>query len=80
MEVTIKYFGMIAELTQKKEARFPLDQTIDTTEKLQQYLEGLYPEIKNIAFSIALNQKLINKNEALNDGDEIALLPPFAGG
>lgn len=80
MEVTVKYFGMIADLTQKKEAFFPLDETIDTTEKLQQYLEVIYPEIKTIAFSIALNQKLISKNEVLNDGDEIALLPPFAGG
>ncbi|NHM07103.1 MoaD/ThiS family protein [Flavobacterium sp. CYK-4] len=80
MQLTVKYFGIIADFTQKKETFLPLDASIDTIEKLLCYLQELYPEIKNVTFSIALNEKLISKNEALIDGDEIALLPPFAGG
>ena len=39
-----------------------------------------YPFLKNMNYLIAVNQEVIKDNIALRDGDEIALMPPFAGG
>jgi len=31
-------------------------------------------------FTIAVNQSIVNEKTAWNNGDEVALLPPYAGG
>jgi molybdopterin converting factor small subunit len=31
-------------------------------------------------FKVAVNQSIVNADFKLNDNDEVALLPPFAGG
>ena len=80
MTITVKYFGIIADFTKKKEEEFHLDETLNSIQSLQSYLEKVYPEIKNTAYSFALNQKMTNQNATLHENDEIALLPPFAGG
>jgi len=75
--IIIKYFGAIADITQKKEEQF---QTVDSLYELQSEIESQYPEIKTIRYSLALNQSIVKEDAELNDNDEIALLPPFAGG
>lgn len=80
MNISVKYFGIVADFTQKKEEVFSLNEDVNSIETLQSKLEQLYPEIKSTTYSLALNQKLVNQNAALQDEDEIALLPPFAGG
>lgn len=80
MTITAKYFGIIADFTQKKEETFSLNEEINTMQSLQSQLEKLYPQIGNTKYALALNQKLVYENETLHNGDEIALLPPFAGG
>ena len=44
------------------------------------YLVKKYPFLNNKTYRIAVNKKLITGKEQLNEGDTIALLPPFAGG
>ena len=78
MTITIKYFGLIADITQKKEEQFSLDSNFIKSIRLQ--LEEKYPELKNTSFSIAVNQNIISDTLVVNENDEIALLPPFAGG
>jgi molybdopterin-guanine dinucleotide biosynthesis protein A/molybdopterin converting factor small subunit len=51
-----------------------------TIEKFKMELETNYPKIKNASYRIALNQKLEPEGTQINSNDEIALLPPFAGG
>ncbi|WP_298224988.1 MoaD/ThiS family protein [Flavobacterium sp.] len=80
MDITVKYFGIIADVTSKKEETFTLSDAVNSIQSLQFHLEQLYPEIKNTTYSLAINQKLTNQNETLQDQDEIALLPPFSGG
>jgi len=36
--------------------------------------------LKGISYQVAVNQKIANKEQILNDTNEIAILPPFAGG
>jgi molybdopterin synthase sulfur carrier subunit len=80
MTITVKYFGIIADFTKKKEEGFHLNETMNSIQSLQSHLEKVYPEIKNTAYSFALNQKMTNQDATLQNQDEIALLPPFSGG
>jgi len=78
MKVTIKYFGMIAETAGKSEEILDLEAGV-----LVQDLKDLQVQKYKIAdpeaVQIAVNQDL-NSNLELKEGDEVAFLPPFAGG
>jgi len=39
-----------------------------------------FPEVVHYNFIISLNNEIINNDPKLKDGDEVALMPPFAGG
>lgn len=70
-------FGQIEEITGTD--RFTLSDVQDT-EALKSKLLDLYPEMNTIPYSISVNKNIINGNRKLEDGDEVALLPPFSGG
>ncbi len=53
---------------------------IKTTNELQNYLQEQYAGLKNIYYQVALNKKIVRTDTTLSDNDELALLPPFAGG
>lgn len=80
MMVTVKYFGLVADNTQKKEEQFLFENEVVTLNQLQSKLEKEYPEIKNTTYLFAVNQSITKSNIELKNNDEIALLPPFAGG
>ncbi len=77
MTIKVLLFGVLSE-TIKKES-ISLDNIKDTDE-LNNYLQNKYPELKDYTYRIAVNHEIINGNINLRDGDEVALLPPFAGG
>ena len=72
----LKYFGMIAEAINKTEEDFTF---VESLEILTTELEDKYPKLKSLNYKFAVNQTIKNK-AILNENDEIALLPPFAGG
>lgn len=80
MQITFKYFGLIVDLTKKKNEIISFDADAITLLEIQTKLQECYPELKTSNYSFAINQKLVQGNPTLNDLDEIALLPPFAGG
>lgn len=75
---TVKYFGVVAELTDKSEEEVELKEKDTIQEILTTCLEK-YPKLKNISFKIAHNQKITDSGEVKSQ-DEIAFLPPFSGG
>ena len=78
MKVTIKYFGLVAEAAEKSEEVLELNGTLAALELKEQCLNGLAIADKD-SVQIAINQNL-DDTITLKDGDEVALLPPFAGG
>ncbi|WP_127137971.1 MoaD/ThiS family protein [Flagellimonas oceanensis] len=78
MKVTVKYFGLVAEATEKSEEVLDLNGTLTALELKVQCLNGLAIADKE-SVQIAVNQNL-DDTITLKDGDEVALLPPFAGG
>ncbi len=77
MNLTIKYFGMLAEVTQCQEEVFAFSQ-----ERISDLLKALYmkyPELEEKEFQVAQNNQIVTTDNRI-DHSEIALLPPFAGG
>lgn len=79
--VRIRFFARYAELVGREEAALavPLPATVgDVVRRIRQELPGgaAIPE-RPLA---ALNLRHVPLDTALADGDEVALLPPLAGG
>ncbi|MFH5883944.1 MoaD/ThiS family protein [Halalkalibaculum sp. DA3122] len=79
MTVTIKYFGSIAEKTGTKEEAVTLDGEEYDLEALKQRCFSKYGFSEMESVKTAVNQS-IESSGMLKDGDEVAFLPPFAGG
>ncbi len=77
MEIIIKYFGLLAELTALKEERLVYNG--NTISGLIELLYVKYPKLKNVKFKIAQDEEIVSKDALLTNG-QLALLPPFAGG
>jgi sulfur-carrier protein len=77
--IQLKYFGSIAEKTMSNEETFVFSN--HTLTQILEAINGKY-NIKNLSYSIAVNQKIVKDvtNFEITDNDVIALLPPFAGG
>jgi len=77
MKLTIKYFGLIAEITKSNKEQFEFEG--NSVSELIEKLEQKYPALKQKEFQVAQNQELVDNNTIISE-KEIALLPPFAGG
>jgi len=79
MQVTVKYFGAIAEDTGTAEEVLSLDETGYTVDELKDYCLQKYNLEEDESIQLAVNREL-HKKKKLQDGDEVAFLPPYAGG
>ena len=78
MKLTVKYFGIIAETAGKNEEILDVAQGMSARDLKDQQIEAYHiadPE----SIQLAVNQNL-NMEVELREGDEVAFLPPFAGG
>lgn len=77
MEVSVLFFGQVRE-------RVGVDnlslQNIRDLNELKRILHDRYPGLRDLRFLYSLNRAVESGNKDLKNGDEIALLPPFAGG
>ncbi len=77
MHITVKYFGQIAEVTKQSEESIEFSGSLIS--ELLDLLYSKYSGLKTKDFQIAQNQELVSIETKIT-GQEIALLPPFAGG
>lgn len=77
MGTLIKVFGQLADIIGSDELQM---QDISDTGSLREKLVSEFPELGNYPFVVAVGKKVVNGNQKINTGDEVALLPPFAGG
>ena len=77
MQLNIKYFGLLAEVTQCSEET--LDFSKSSVSELIEALFEKYPELETKDFQVAQNHEIISRETLVSEG-EIALLPPFSGG
>lgn len=74
--VKVLFFGYLAERISTKSLEI---KAIDL-ESLKEQLHSLYANLKDLQPLFAVNQEVVHGNFQLNEGDEVALMPPFAGG
>ncbi len=43
-------------------------------------IQDEFPEMVHYDYRIAVNSEMVNEDPELKDMDEVALMPPFAGG
>ncbi len=79
MNTQINYFGMIAENVQMSSEVISIDSNNGIID-LRDFFESRYPVLKDLSYKIAVNNEFRNSIEAGTEVNEIALLPPFAGG
>lgn len=77
MQLNIKYFGQIAEITKTEEEILEFSGSL--VSDLLEFLNEKYNGLKNKDFQVAQNLELVALETELT-GAEIALLPPFSGG
>ena len=78
MNVNVKYFGEVVDRTQKSEEKIEVHG--NELSELIQILNKQYL-LSDLNLQVAVNEEIIsNQNIALAENDEVALLPPFAGG
>ena len=77
MQLNIKYFGMLAEITQCSEEDLEFSKA-SVTDLLILLFEK-YPDLESKDFQVAQNNAIVSKETPITDA-EIALLPPFSGG
>ena len=80
MIISSKYFGIIAEITQKNEEQLVVEKPEATVAYLKLIIENNYPDLKNTTYSVAVNQAIVGMDFKIKEQDTIAFLPPFAGG
>ncbi|PJB13929.1 MAG: MoaD/ThiS family protein [Flavobacteriales bacterium CG_4_9_14_3_um_filter_32_8] len=78
MKLAVKYFGMIAEAIGKQEEQ--LEITGNSVLEVDVFLKNKYAKLEFLNYKFAVNQVLVDGIKRLKENDEIALLPPFAGG
>lgn len=80
--ITILYFAAVRDLVGKDEERIELPSSVSTIETLAAHLcklhESLDGRLGHVRF--ARNEAFATNDEAVTDGDTIALIPPVAGG
>jgi molybdopterin converting factor small subunit len=77
MKINVLFFGILSEITKKQNLELA---DIVNLRALQSYLWKTYPEIKDMDYRFAINKEIVDGKIDFKDGDEVALLPPFAGG
>jgi molybdopterin synthase sulfur carrier subunit len=79
MDIKIKCFGLLAEAMKKEEATITLKEHC-TVEELKATLLETFPALEGKEFKVAVNKNIAREKTLILPTDELALLPPFAGG
>jgi molybdopterin converting factor small subunit len=77
MEIKVLFFGVLAEVTRINCKYYS---GISSFGDLKGRIEDEFPEIVHYSFRFSVNSEMIENESVLSNGDEVALMPPFAGG
>ncbi len=78
--IKVLYFAQVAELTQRREEDWPLDQPMRGTDWLAALVRR-YPQLEPAGrLKLAVNQYHVAPDALINPGDEVAVFEPVTGG
>jgi molybdopterin synthase catalytic subunit len=81
MQVTVRYFALVREITGKRTEEREVPGGTSAGELLDQIVAE-YPTIERLrrASMLMVNQEYVQPDYVLSEGDEVALIPPVSGG
>jgi molybdopterin converting factor subunit 1 len=79
MKLKLLFFGSLVDVTGIQKKELSTDSLLDV-KLLNEHLHAVFPLLIKHKYKIAVNQKIVDNSQTLQDGDEVAFLPPFAGG
>ena len=82
--VKVKFFAVLKKIIGKDQVEVDLHHQKVTLGQLLGQIERDTPKLKDVLKEgkvlLSINQEMAQEDDWVTDGDEIALLPPFAGG
>ncbi len=73
-------FGIVKDIFNNSSIDIDVDRNLSIG-KLKMLLEERYPRLNQLgSYMIALNNEYASMNDVINEGDEIAIIPPVSGG
>lgn len=81
MNVKVLFFGMLRDLTGAREELIRLEEGARLEDLWRNY-EARFPRLRELdgVLAVAVNQEIAGRTQPLQDGDEVALMPPVSGG
>ncbi len=84
MSLNILYFASLREALGTSGEQLPLPTGVTTVAALREHLAARGNDwcklIESKSLRTAVNQKMVDANAAIADGDEVAFFPPVTGG
>jgi len=81
--ITVKYFAQLRQMAGREEEQFDLGPQV-TIDQLSDAIGKTLPRIGELVrdkkVMISVNYDVVPADHVIQDGDEVALLPPFSGG
>jgi molybdopterin converting factor subunit 1 len=80
--VTLLYFAAIADLVRSRQEALTLPADVRDVRELYIYLEHTHPTLlgRLAVVRCAVNERFVDADHTLADGDTVALIPPVSGG
>jgi len=80
IKIRLKCFSQVKYALGKNEIVFELENGVSTDDLEKIVRKKAEGKLNDVTLSTALNKKYISKNTELEDGDEVAFIPPVQGG
>ena len=80
IKIRLKCFSQIKYALGKNEIIFELENGASTDDLEKIVRKKAKGKLNDVTLSTAVNKKYISKNTELEDGDEVAFIPPVQGG
>jgi sulfur-carrier protein len=77
MEIKVLFFGVLAEVSGTSIKHYS---DVRSLNDLKIMIQDDFPEMVHYNYRISVNGQISNNDSSLEPGDEVALMPPFAGG
>ena len=77
MKTKVLLFGMLTDIVNQKAIEID---NASVTDILVGKVKEFNPKFIDTFFIVAVNNKIVLNNQLLYENDEVALLPPYAGG
>ena len=81
MKVTVLFFASLKEISGENSVELELEENA-TADSVKLKIISIYPKMEPLLnyVRIAINQEFADAETVINDGDELAILPPVSGG